>query len=82
MIECLRDAVGGENLGELWLLAYETFGPKFSEEDALLLAPVARRQSHPRNCSNIPCLYVRPDHIYENDSGGYSLIPKDPESIS
>ena len=77
MIDELKRAVGADNLGKLWLLAYETFGPEFTLEDALSLSSIAKRTDHPKTCLN-----VSPDHIFENESGGFSLIPRKPLEIS
>ena len=77
MIDRLIAVVGRENIGKLWILSNETYGPNFTEEQALSLAAIARRTEHPKTCLNVPT-----DSIYVNDSGGYSLIPRKPKEIS
>lgn len=69
----LKREVGADKLGKLWILAHDVFGPGFTEEQALSLAPIARRTPHPRTN-----LAVNTDHIYQEEGGSYRLVPHKP----
>ena len=70
--QALLDAVGEEDLAKLWLMSVDTYGSEFSLDESLSLATQARKPDR-AVFHEMPLL--RPDTLYQNDQGGYSLAP-------
>jgi hypothetical protein len=70
--QALTSAVGPENLAKLWLLATQTFGSEFSLDQCLSLANQATK---PDRAVFHEMPLMRPDTLYINNQGGYSLSP-------
>lgn len=64
--------VGTENLGTLWLLAYERFGPQCTLAQIKSLVYEAKR---PDKRPGIEINLHQPESLYQREDGGYEMAP-------